>query len=208
MDALIENWNKALEMLREDITSTAYDAWIAPLVPKNIDEKQNILYVEAENDFVISRLNDRYLQILEGAVGIAFKNQYKVVARLAEKRPYPEKKPVAQPEEKKFAEEYYLNPRYNFESFVVGKNNEYAYSAALAVAESPAKQYNPLFIYGGSGLGKTHLMHAIGHYILKNSEDMKVLYVSSEMFTNELINAIREKELPNSRKNTVLSTYC
>jgi len=88
-------------------------------------------------------------------------------------------------------EEAHLNPKYTFDTFIVGSNNKFAQAAALAVAESPGDTYNPLFIYGGAGLGKTHLMHSIAHYIIENNQDSKVLYVTSEEFTNELIETIR-----------------
>lgn len=201
MSNLTDNWEKTLEMLRGDLNETVYDAWFVPLSPKKVDEKQNILYVEANNEFVINMLNDRYLQLLERAVSVAFKQHLNVVATLAEEEkkesPAVSTKPV---EDDDLIEQYYLNPRFSFDSFVVGKNSEFAYSAALAVAESPAKQYNPLFLYGGSGLGKTHLMHAIGHYILKNHMGKKVLYVSSEIFTNELISALRDKKIGSFKK--------
>lgn len=201
---LQKDWERTLEMLRGDLSKTVYEAWFESLKAVSIDEKQNILYVETDNEFIFNTINQRYLPLLQGEVGFIFKNDYNVVLRMAEAEPVEtpksSKNTDTSPVEDDFAEEYYLNPKFSFDSFVVGKNNEFAYSAALAVAESPARQYNPLFLYGGSGLGKTHLMHAIGHYILNNFDNKKILYVSSEMFTNELINAIRDKEIGSFKK--------
>jgi len=101
-----------------------------------------------------------------------------------------------------------LNPKYTFESFVVGSSNQFAHAAARAVAEIPSKSYNPLFIYGGVGLGKTHLMHAIGHYILARQKRLNVLYISTDRFINEMINAIRFDRLPSSARSTARSTCC
>ena len=92
-----------------------------------------------------------------------------------------------------------LNPKYTFDTFVIGSGNRFAHAASLAVAEAPAKAYNPLFIYGGVGLGKTHLMHAIGHYVLDHNPNAKVVYLSSEKFTNEFINSIRDNKAENFR---------
>jgi len=196
MTNIQNNWEKTLEILRHDLSETVYEAWFEPLKPISIDEKQNILYLEADNEFIINTLNDRYIPILEGAVRMTFESDLNVITKLIEQKPIiTNSQKSKSPIDEDLIEEYYLNPRFSFESFVVGKNNEFAYSASFAVAESPATQYNPLFLYGGSGLGKTHLMHAIGHYVLKNFNDKKVLYVSSEMFTNELINSIRDKDV-------------
>jgi chromosomal replication initiator protein len=200
MTSLTKNWEQALGLLRDDLNETAYDAWFSGLIPLRADEKQHILYVGAESNFVIEMLNKRYLQMLEGAVEIAFKDTYKVSLQLETKDKAEEPKPEKPITKSMLDEEYYLNPRFSFENFVQGKNNEFAYSAAYAVAQAPAKQYNPLFLYGGSGLGKTHLMHAIGKYILEHNDNKKVLYVSSEMFTNELISAIRENKMSTFKK--------
>ncbi|MGI6203825.1 MAG: chromosomal replication initiator protein DnaA [Anaerovoracaceae bacterium] len=194
MSAFNDKWENTLELLRGDLNPTAYETWFAGLEPVSLDEKQGIIHIEAENSYIRDTINRRYLQMLEGAVSIAFKTDLKVDIKTKEQTKT-EEKSFPGKGSNAFAntnldEEYYLNPRFSFDTFIQGKNNEFAYSAALAVAKDPAKQYNPLFLYGGSGLGKTHLMHAIGKYVLEHFDNKNVLYVSSEMFTNELITAI------------------
>lgn len=200
MSNLKENWNKTLEIVKSELNEVQYESWILPLIPKKVDEKQNILYVETDNQLIINRLNDRYLQLLEGAVNLAFGKKLSVFAQLIKKELPKEKNEESKSNITNLDEEYYSNPKFSFENFIVGQNNQFAYSVAMAVAESPGKQYNPLFIYGGSGLGKTHLMHAIGHHVLKNNKKKKVLYISSEMFTNELINSINSKNVGQFKK--------
>jgi chromosomal replication initiator protein len=185
MNTLIENWEKTLELLKPELTAVSFDTWVYPLTPIKIDNKENKLYLSLYNDMAKSILEGRYINVIENAVKEAFGKKLKVVFV------YSEENQVNQ-EEMNFTDELYLNPKYIFNTFVIGNNNRFAHAASLAVAESPSKAYNPLFIYGGAGLGKTHLMHAIGHYILQQNPKTKVLYVSSEMFTNELIKAIRE----------------
>lgn len=185
MKNLIANWERTLDLLKPELTAVSFDTWVYPLTPVRIDHKENKLYLSLYNDMAKSILEGRYINIIENAVKEAFGKKLKVVFI------YSEEPPVNQ-EDMNFSDELYLNPKYIFNTFVIGNNNRFAHAASLAVAESPSKAYNPLFIYGGAGLGKTHLMHAIGHYILQQNPKTKVLYVSSEMFTNELIKAIRE----------------
>ncbi len=185
MKNLVTNWEKTLELLKPELTAVSYDTWVYPLIPVKVDLKENLLYLSLYNDMAKSILENRYITIIENAVKEAFGKKLKVVFV------YSEENTVDQ-EALNFTDELYLNPKYIFNTFVIGNNNRFAHAASLAVAEAPSKAYNPLFIYGGAGLGKTHLMHAIGHYILQQAPKTKVLYVSSEMFTNELIKAIRE----------------
>ncbi len=197
-------WRDLLSEIEKNVTAVSYRTWFLPLTPIEIDEKGKTISFACSDSFKIDVLKKRYIPIFEKCVEKVFEKPLKVllslkseeeIERALSKDPV---KSVSITEEEKndFKEEFYLNPRQNFENFVVGSNNDYAHAVSLAVAESPAKVYNPLFIYGGSGLGKTHLMHAIGHYILKHYPDMKVLYVSSEMFTSELLQAIRDTSSP------------
>jgi len=199
MENLNQKWDDALELIRQDVSNNTFESFIEPLTPKKFDEKKKTLYIECDNELILKRFNERYLQLFERAISSTFGADIKVHASLQDVKepepgiPVPEK--TFPFDDELLSEEYYLNPRFTFDTFVVGKNNEFAYSAARAVAEAPATQYNPLFLYGGSGLGKTHLMHAIGHYILSNDPSKKVLYVSSETFTNELISALRRNKI-------------
>ena len=182
-------WEDALLLLQPELTPISYDTWIAPLTPPGLDEKEGRLFLSSYNEFSRSILSGRYKPVIENAVKNAFGLDLKVTFIAPEEVPTDDSGLT-----QTFTDELSLNPKYIFNTFVVGNNNRFAHAASLAVAEAPAKAYNPLFIYGGAGLGKTHLMHAIGHYILSRNFSHKVLYVSSEMFTNELIKAIREKQ--------------
>lgn len=176
-------WEKTLELLQEEMVPVSYETWIAPLTPKAIDEREKKLFLSSYNEFSCGILSGRYTHVVENAAKTAFNMNLKVVFVTPENEVRPT-----------YTDELYLNPKYIFSTFVVGNNNRFAHAASLAVAEAPGKAYNPLFLYGGAGLGKTHLMHAIGHYILQQNPKCKVLYVSTEMFTNELIKAIGENK--------------
>ena len=200
-------WRDILSEISKNITEVSYRTWIEPLVPLEMDEEAGVLYIASSDTFKINIFNTRYISIFEKSVEAVYDRRYKVVVKNkteeeieeALKEETPQLSSHKQEAEEEFQEEYFLNPRYNFDNFIVGGNNTYAHAVALAVAESPAQAYNPLFLYGGSGLGKTHLMHAIGHYIMEHNPSMKVLYVSSEMFASELIKAIQDKKNYNSK---------
>ena len=188
---LQKNWELALAYIKRNVQETSYDMWIAPLKPRSYNEETGA-FVLVLPDGVAKNIMDRY----EDVVAKALKKVYdkKVVPLFLEADQVGHRSTSSNPQKNSiFSDEFYLNPRYIFTSFVVGPGNQFAWSAAQAVASMPGKSYNPLFLYGGSGLGKTHLMHAIGHAVQKMPR-RKVLYVSSEMFTNELMRAIQERK--------------
>lgn len=201
-------WESVLEIVKEIIPKISFETWLLPLKIRKIDENLKIAYIEVNsgdrNDLIIGRIKDRYITTIESAFKEVLNDNFRVVIKKTSSYEDEEKKhePAKQikSSKKTLNKEKIFNPRYNFDNFVVGDSNKYAHAAALAVAESPSESYNPLFIYGGSGLGKTHLMHAIGIYLLENNPNINVLYVSSEMFTNEFIRALSDKKM-NEFKN-------
>ena len=198
---LMDLWEKTLQLVRNEITDVSFDTWIKAIEPVSIKGDQ--LYLCVPNDFTKSILEGRYTSLISSAVKqISSKSYYVSFVLTSEADKYMDKPEKTEGEEDKVYG--HLNPKYTFDTFVIGNSNRFAHAASLAVSESPAMAYNPLFIYGGVGLGKTHLMHAIGHYVLEQNNDSRVLYTSSEKFTNELINAIkddRNEEFRNKYRN-------
>lgn len=195
-------WDSVLEIIKENTTPISFETWFKPLKIRKIDNNLNIVYIEVNSDkgkeFIISTIKNRYLTYLQNAFKTILNDEYRVVLKDSDEYDKEELKdiPVKTSAPKKVLNKQKIfNPKFNFDNFVVGGSNKYAHAAALAVAESPSEAYNPLFIYGGSGLGKTHLMHAIGIYLLEKNPNLNVLYVSSEMFTNELIRALGEQKM-------------
>ncbi|MDD4297831.1 MAG: chromosomal replication initiator protein DnaA [Ruminiclostridium sp.] len=182
-----EIWNKTENLLDGELTKISLDTWIKTVKPLNI--KNDTFTLEAPSEFNRDILKSRYLTLITNAVKTVTNKEYtvEVVFKDANSAPNP-------PEENPNTHSSILNPKYTFDTFVRGNGNQFAHAGAVAVAEFPAKRYNPFFLYGGVGLGKTHLMHAIGHYILEQNPDSRVLYVTSEKFTNELINSIRDNK--------------
>ena len=204
MDAQLNNlWEQALNIIKGEISEISFNTWIKSCTPISISD--NLLKLSVPNEFTKGILDTRYKDLLIQALKIVTSRKFKIEFYLESDLEEEKENEEKQKEEKKentndvdgsivVSDEMSatLNPKYTFQSFVIGNSNRFAHAASLAVAESPAKAYNPLFIYGGVGLGKTHLMHAIGHYILQENPKAKVVYVSSEKFTNELINAIKD----------------
>jgi chromosomal replication initiator protein len=188
-------WTQALEAIQGKLSKPSFETWL--MSTKAVDYYDDTLVISAPNDFTRDWLASHYVDLIRDTLAeitgqkieVRIVNAAPVEKDVEQKAAVPEKKAVV-PEPPKTM----LNPRYTFDSFVIGSGNRFAHAASLAVAEAPAKAYNPLFIYGGVGLGKTHLMHAIGHYVREHNPDSRVVYISSEKFTNEFINSIRDNK--------------
>ncbi len=196
MDKVIEKWNEILQMVKEEhgLTDVSFNTWIKPLEVFAIDG--NTLYILVPSEQMgLSYINKKYYLPLKVAVievtGIEYDIKF-ILPDQAQTMNFKDSKSApVEPAAPVKGDHSNLNPNYTFDTFVVGNNNRFAHSASLAVAESPGEAYNPLYIYGGPGLGKTHLMHSIGHFIIEQKPNTKVLYVTSEEFTNEVIESIR-----------------
>ncbi|MEY8339365.1 chromosomal replication initiator protein DnaA [Lachnospiraceae bacterium 62-35] len=202
LDKLQDKWEDILNYMKEehDISDVSFKTWLLPLKLYSIEN--NNLYILVPDANFLGYLKKKYSFLLQIAIEEVTNIEYDIIfiveGDIKEKEASEKKKNhLIQTNESEVSQAAIqnanLNPRYTFDTFVVGANNNLAHAASLAVAESPGEIYNPLFIYGGVGLGKTHLMHSIAHFILKNNSGSKVLYVTSEKFTNELIDAIRNK---------------
>lgn len=208
MDADLKNlWGKTLDIIKSELSEVSFNTWIKSCEPISISS--DTLKISVPNSFTQDILDKRYKDLVVNSIKAVCSKQYKIeFIIMSDGYDNEENKRNSNQRQKAIVVNdemsSTLNPKYTFKSFVIGNSNRFAHAASLAVAESPAKAYNPLFIYGGVGLGKTHLMHAIGHYILQNNPNAKVVYVSSEKFTNELINAIKDdknEEFRNKYRN-------
>ena len=193
MDLILEKWDEILHTVKteHDISEISFNTWIRPLEVFGVEGYTLYILVPAVQ-MTLNYIAKKYTLPLKVAIAEITGTEYEIEFILPEQVSALNSN---KKEKKKFtseaAEKSNLKPNYKFETFVVGSNNRFAHSASLAVAESPGEAYNPLYIYGGPGLGKTHLMHSIGHFILEGNPDTKVLYVTSEDFTNEVIESIR-----------------
>jgi chromosomal replication initiator protein len=206
-------WGSAQQLLRSMLNTDIYNLWFLPIKPVAVEGETILL--EVANDFCEVWLKDNYLglisDVLASASGQALKVKFKVNpngttlgSAPAEHKSKPSKAAAAaEPPERSSSSrngEIVFNPKSTFESFVVGENNNHAHAAAMAVSQAPGKSYNPLFLYGGVGLGKTHLLHAIGQHITGTKKGAKISYLSSEKFTNEYIDAIQNNQLVRFRR--------
>ncbi|MFC5469432.1 chromosomal replication initiator protein DnaA [Cohnella suwonensis] len=190
-----EVWQQVLSVIQTKLSKPSFDTWFKATKASFISD--NAVIVTAPTTFAVEWLETRYTKLVSSTLSDYIGRPVDVkfsIEEIHQAEPVEQAVPAAA-NRVQIAEEpmmHMLNPKYTFDTFVIGAANRFAHAASLAVAELPAKSYNPFFMYGGVGLGKTHLMHAIGHYILEHNPHMKVLYLSSEKFTNEFINAIRD----------------
>jgi chromosomal replication initiator protein len=198
-----EVWNQVLSLVSEKISQKSFDIWLKPLTLLDMTESK--VQLEVPNKFFKDWITENYLSLIKEVLLDNTGRHYSILLKMKEVNDAIKEKPKEPPKSepyrfaRKTVKEDGLNPNYTFDAFVVGSCNQFAHAAALAVANLPAKNYNPFFIYGGVGLGKTHLLNAIGNHIAQNDPATKVCYISSERFTNELINSLRYEKMTDFR---------
>lgn len=192
MDSIKDKWDLIKETLREEyeLTDISYNTWIVPLNFYQVKNNVVMIIIPSDQAHALNYISSKYKSYFQVTISEMMNHTYDI-AFILEKDVVEGSLAEDDPVYNMKYEHANLNPKYKFDTFVVGSNNKFAHSASLAVAESPGDVYNPLYIYGGAGLGKTHLMHSIGRFILEQNPDMKVLYVTSEVFTNEVIDGVR-----------------
>ncbi|KGX93673.1 chromosomal replication initiation protein [Pontibacillus halophilus JSM 076056 = DSM 19796] len=205
MENITELWNTTLSHVEEKISKPSFETWLKSTKADSL--KDDTLIITAPNEFARDWLESRYADLISDTLyevtGAQLRTKFIIPESkdesLDDLKPAAKQVPNIKQDEQEESPQSMLNSKYTFDTFVIGSGNRFAHAASLAVAEAPAKAYNPLFIYGGVGLGKTHLMHAIGHYVLDHNPSAKVVYLSSEKFTNEFINSIRDNKAVNFR---------
>lgn len=195
-----EIWQQILAIINTKLSKPSFDTWFK--ATKIVTMTDKAIVISAPTTFAVEWLESRYTKLVATTIFEFTGKQLDVSFVIEESAPAEQTQVYKEPPAPVPSEESVsnmLNPKYTFDTFVIGSGNRFAHAASLAVAEAPARAYNPLFLYGGVGLGKTHLMHAIGHYILEHSPSSKVVYISSEKFTNEFINSIRDNRAESFR---------
>ena len=194
MDNIKENWNEIKDIVKREynLSSISFSTWVEPMQIYNIENDIVYIVIPSEHAQALSYISSKYKSFFQVTISEMYDHIYDVEFILESDIPMNKTMEDDLPYNSTGNNENSnLNSKYKFDTFVVGSNNKFAHSASLAVAESPGNAYNPLYLYGGAGLGKTHLMHSIGHFILEQNPSTKVLYVTSEEFTNEVIESIR-----------------